>query len=166
MFFGPGTGKRPLHRFDPTSGRFGVLYVGLSFEAAFVETLLRNPNILSVRVSELERRSVSSLRSSRLLRAVKMYDDGLSRLGVDNAISTGPYEPCGLWSDALWDHREIPDGIAYRSRHDTGQVCLALFERDRLELAATTPEPLMSRQHEIQRLLVRYGKSLGDDSVR
>jgi hypothetical protein len=42
-------------------------------------------------------------------------------VGTNNAISTGPNEPCGLWSGALWDH---PNEIAYQSRHDSN----ALFE--------------------------------------
>lgn len=164
VFFGPGKRVPPLYRFDPASRRFGILYAGLSFEAALAETILRNPSIRSVRLSEITTRSVSRLRVDRSLRMVKMYDEGLSQLGLDSAISTGPYEPCGLWSDALWDHRDRPGGIAYRSRHDPAQICLAIFQRG-MAFTAAPKEPLMSHRHEIQRILARYGKTIEDDTA-
>ena len=122
VFFGPGKGIAAVHRFDSASGRFGVLYVGLSRDVALAETLLRNPQRLMVAAAEIEGRAIADLVGSRVLRVVRLYGTGLQAVGTDNAISTGPYAPCGLWSDALWDHPDKPDGIAYQSRHD--------FERD------------------------------------
>jgi hypothetical protein len=52
VFFGPqldpATGRRqaPTYRFDSASGGFGVLYAAERFEGAFVETLLRNPQLI------------------------------------------------------------------------------------------------------------------------
>src|SRR5690348_1386067 len=43
VFFGPGAGIAPRHRFDAPAGQYQVLYVGLNYEAAFIETFLRNP---------------------------------------------------------------------------------------------------------------------------
>ncbi|MGO4843302.1 RES family NAD+ phosphorylase, partial [Rhizobiaceae sp. 2RAB30] len=63
---------------------------------------------------------------------VIMHGAGLQSLGTDNSISTGPYGPCGAWADALWDHPDEPDGIAYLSRHDPAEVCYAVFERKRI----------------------------------
>src|SRR5882762_870970 len=65
VFFGPGKDNEPTCRFDPASGRFGILYVGLSLEAAFVETVLRNPQLGSVRRSDIETRSCSRLTATR-----------------------------------------------------------------------------------------------------
>src|SRR5262249_42118380 len=120
----------------------------------------------SIRLSDVQRRSVSRLRTNRRLRLVKMYDDGLQQLGLDNAISTGPYDPCGLWSDALWGHRDRPDGVAYRSRHDSGHVCLAIFERADIALSAAPSEPLTTHAITLQQVLTRYGKSIIDDTAR
>ena len=92
----------------------------------------------------------------------KMFDEGLSALGTDNAISSGPYEPCSLWADALWKHPDRVDGIAYRSRFDNGQICLAVFERGTVTFARTVSRPLGSLTEEVAGLLDRYSKSLVD----
>src|SRR6185312_2182607 len=116
IFFGPGAGIPPTYRFDSLRGEFCVLYVGLSLTAALAETLLRNPTRRMIAYGALAARASSELRSGRDLRVVRMHGTGLQRVGCDNAISTGPYEPCGAWADALWHHPDKPDGIAYQSR--------------------------------------------------
>jgi hypothetical protein len=76
-------------------------YIAFSVEGAIVETVVRNPERNYVDNVDLITRARSELRSNRDLRLVKMYGDGLAPLGTNNAISTGPYEPCAAWSDAL-----------------------------------------------------------------
>ncbi len=159
LFFGPGPGIAPTNRFDSATGAFGVLYVGLGFAAALVETLLRNPRRRMVAYAEIETRSSSVIVCERPLNVVRLHGDGLQRLGLDNSISSGPYEPCGAWADALWRHPEAPDGVAYRSRHDPDQICLALFER-RLPLRAGPPVRLIDQLAEAARILSAYGKSV------
>jgi hypothetical protein len=146
--------------------RFGVLYVGLSRAGALVETLLRNPQRLMVAAADIAERAATELTCNRALRVVRLYGLGLQTLGTDNAISTGPYEPCGLWSDALWDHPEQPDGIEYQSRHDSSELCLALFERNDMQLLVGRTKPLPSILKEIAALLDRYGKSLSPTALR
>lgn len=160
VFFGPGPDAPPTGRFDSATGRFGVLYVGLSLRAALAETLLRNPRRLMVSMTEIRERSATELTCDRALRIVRMHGSGLQALGTDNAISTGPYEPCGLWADALWDHGDQADGIAYQSRHDSGEICLALFERPDVSLLRGAPAPLSTMLGEVAKLLDGYGKSL------
>jgi hypothetical protein len=160
VFFGPGPGIPPTHRFDSARSRFGVLYVGLSRAGALAETLLRNPQRLMVATSDITDRAASELACRREVRVVKLYGSGLPAVGTDNAISTGPYGPCGLWSDALWDHPDQPDGIAYQSRHNSNEVCLALFERPDLTFNITSTKPLSAMVHEIATLLDDSGKSL------
>ena len=160
VFFGPGIGVAPTYRFDSGSGQFGVLYVGLSCAGAIAETLLRNPHRLMVATAEIADRAATELTCRRAVRVVKLYGAGLQTVGTDNAISTGPYEPCGLWSDALWSHSDSPDGIAYQSRHDSNELCIALFQRPDLEFEVKATRPLMSMLKEVAALLDRYGKSL------
>lgn len=159
VFFGPGPGAPAANRFDSASGRFGVLYLGMNRSGALAETVLRNPQRLMVAAIDITSRAATELVCRRDLRVVRMYGTGLQTLGTDNAISTGPYEPCGLWTDALWDHSDGIDGIAYQSRHDSGEICIALFERADMAfmIKATTPLPAMLK--EIAALLDRYGKS-------
>lgn len=165
IFFGPGPHVPPTHRFDSASGRFGVMYVGLSQAAALAETLLRNPQRLMISTSEIADRATTELACRRDLRVVKLYGSGLQVVGTDNAISTGPYGPCGLWSDALWEHPDQPDGIAYQSRHDSNEICLALFERPGLTLDVLSTTPLSALLHDVASLLDAYGKSLSPASV-
>jgi hypothetical protein len=160
VFFGPGAGVPPTYRFDSASSRFGVLYVGLSRAGAVAETLLHNPQRLMVATSEITDRAATELACGRELRVAKLYGSGLQAVGSDNAISTGPYEPCGLWSDALWDHPDKPDGIAYQSRHDSNEICLALFEGPGMTFDIISTKPLTAMLHEVAALLDTYGKSL------
>lgn len=160
LFFGPLTGQPPTNRFDSDSGAFGVLYLGASFNAAFIETLVRNPKRRMISYEDIKQRSLSVVIANRSMRMVKLYGQGLSYHGTDNSISTGPYEPCGKWADALWQHPDKPDGIAYHSSHDSKELCYALFQRTDFELIVTDQCLLTERIVEIAALLNRYGKSL------
>jgi hypothetical protein len=160
VFFGPGPGNPPTYRFDSASSRFGVLYLGLSRAGAVAETLLRNPQRLMVAMSDLTDRAATELTCRREMRVVKLHGSGLQAVGSDNAVSTGPYGPCGLWADALWDHPDQPDGIAYQSRHDSDEICLALFERPDLTFDIRSTKPLTALLHEIAAFLDAHGKSL------
>lgn len=165
IFFGPGIGNPPASRFDSASGRFGVIYVGMSLAGALAETLLRNPQRMMVAISDIKERSASELACSRQLRVVKLHGSGLQAVGTDNSVSTGPYGPCGVWSDALFDHADRPDGIAYQSRHDSSQICLALFKRDDFALETRASRPLGTILGEVAAMLNLYGKSVAPDPL-
>lgn len=164
IFFSPGPGKPPAGRFDSTTGAFGVLYLAYAFEGAFAETVLRNPRQRLIGLREISSRSLTVLGMSRSVRLVEMRGAGLQALGVDNAITTGPYEPCGIWADALFTHPDQPDGLAYSSRHDPDQICVALFSRPdiSLEIASDTV-PLTDMLPEVSGVLRRYGKGAIDE---
>jgi hypothetical protein len=59
----------------------------------------------------------------------------------------------------------MPDGIAYQSRHDSGEICIALFERNDLQLRATESVPLIEQLHKIAAILSVYRKSIVDVPV-
>lgn len=161
IFFSPGQGKQPLGRFDSAAGRFGVLYMAFDLAGAFVETVLRNPQRRLVAKADIESRSLSVLACSRALRLVELHGPGLQRLGLDNAITTGPYAMPGLWADALYGHPDRPDGICYASRHDPDLRCMALFERADLDITvASESVPLMKMPSEVAAVLRGYGKGL------
>lgn len=160
VFFGPGKGMPPINRFDSASGRFGVLYLGVSRSGALAETILRNPQRLMVAASEITSRAATELSVDRDLRIVQMHGTGLQALGTDNAISTGPYEPCGQWADALWDHADRPDGLAYQSRYNPSETCIALFERPDLTLDIQATRLLTGMLKGVAALLDGYGKSI------
>lgn len=160
VFFGPGPSRPPTYRFDPQSGRFGVLYVAPGPDAAMIETLLRQPQRLGVDWSEVAVRSLAILAADRSLRLVAATGPNLSRLGTTAALSTGPYEPCAAWSDALFDHPDLPDGVLFGSRHNPSEQCVALFERADVAVSVRSTIPLPAILGAVGALLDRHGKSL------
>lgn len=155
----------PTYRFDSLTKTFGVLYAGLSITASVAETHLRNPARRMVSYQEIAERASCGLTSARDLRIVRLHGNGLSAVGCDNAISTGPYDVCGTWADALWAHSQMPDGIAYQSRHDSRETCLALFERPDLQLQVIDSVPLIQQLPTIAAISSAYGKSISDVPV-
>jgi hypothetical protein len=161
IFFSPGERQPPAGRFDSASGRFGVIYMAQNFDGAFAETPPRNPARRLVAAAELAARACTLLAPSRDLRLVRPHGAGLQALGLDNAITTGPYEPCGMWSDALFDHTDRPDGIAYASHHDPDQLCMAMFSRPDIIWTPDGPSVALSdRPRDVAAALRRYGKGL------
>jgi hypothetical protein len=57
LWFGPGSGRQPIHRFDDPSGRFRVCYLGTTVEVCFAETFLRNPPVRILALDDLSGRS-------------------------------------------------------------------------------------------------------------
>jgi RES domain len=81
-------------------------------------------------------------------------------IGVDNRLTTGPYEVAGRWALALWRHPDSPDGILYRSKHDPNHICAAIFDRGHCEFAVTTTRPLMDIPHHWAPILGAHGKGI------
>jgi hypothetical protein len=160
VFFGPRAGQPPTYRFDPASGTFGVLYAAPNPDSAMIETLLRNPQRLTVDYKAIESRALSILKAGRDIRLVQAYGDGLSKIGTTAALSTGPYEACALWSDALHRHPNAPDGIMFQSRHNPDAHCIALFERADYGLEVHETVLLTDMLVDVGTLLDRHGKSI------
>ena len=74
--------------------------------------------------------------------------------------SGSDYEASQLWSRALWEHPDKPDGILYRSRHDDSALCVAVYNRAKDGLAVIRDESLAEDAQQLARLLKRYGLGL------
>jgi RES domain len=102
VFFGPqidpATGRRraPTYRFDSASGSFGVLYAAERLEGAFVETILRNPQLTFVSQNYIRLRCVTELTFSRDLRLVDMRGRGLSGSERQTQSQPAPTRLAGL----------------------------------------------------------------------
>ena len=160
IHYSPGRGKPPLGRFDAASGRFGVLYAATDFDGAFAETLLRQPGRSLVSLSEIRARAVSTLTLERETALADLTGAGLSRHGLDARFQSGPFERCGQWADALFDHPARPAGLLYPSRFDPSQGCVALFQRRSTRIRAAEPMPLADMLADVASALDRYGKAL------
>lgn len=130
LWFGPAQGRHAIHRFDDPAASFGVCYLGTNLDVCFAETFLRNPPVRILALEDLTPRAVSTLEVRRQLRLVPIYGSNLVRLGVTAELaSRSDYAASQEWSRALWEHKDSPDGILYRSRHDDSGFCVALYDR-------------------------------------
>ena len=161
VFFGPAAGMPPRHRFDAPAGEYQVLYIGVDYEAAFIETLLRNPERRIVDKIDLEIRNMAVLRNDAPLKLVEAHGAGLSKIGATVALSTGHYDTSRRWSLALWQHPDRPDGLIYSSRHDPDYLCAAIFKRSHATFSVDHTDPLLADERRVRDLLAAHGKSIG-----
>ena len=161
QWFGPGSGHPPIHRFDDPNGRFRVCYLGTTIDVCFAQTFLRNPPVRILSLEDLAGRSIATVEVRRELRLVPVHGSRLARLGVTAEMASGSNcVECRLWSRALWERADKPDGILYRSRHDDSALCVAVYDRARDGLAIVRDHSLAEASQQMARLLRRYGLGL------
>jgi hypothetical protein len=150
--------KPPQFRYDDPKAEFGTLYVGEALEVGLIETLLRNPRLRLVARAEVDVRRWSVIRPERDLRLVDFAGVGLSIVGTDGGVNTGPYLVSRAWAAALFHHADMPDGILYPSRHDPSLKCLAIFGHPDITFKVDPPETF--ERNWLTATLKRYGKAL------
>jgi hypothetical protein len=127
----------------------------------FAETFLRNPPVRILALDDLAGCSIATVEVRRDLRLVPIHGPSLARLGVTAELASGSdYAGSQLWSRALWEHSDKPDGILYRSRHDDSALSVAVYDRAREGLAIIGDRSLCEDAQQLSRLLRRYGLGL------
>ncbi|MGV3634418.1 MAG: RES family NAD+ phosphorylase [Pseudorhodoplanes sp.] len=157
LFFGSTGGNR----FDDPAQSYGVCYLSTTLEGAFAETCLRSVGARFVALTFLEARSFSEIEVTAPLHLVSLHGPGLAQIGATGAVTSGPHVVAQQWSRAIHDHPAAPDGIAYRSNHDNGEICVALFERAGDRLAPGNSQPMTIDSVRLAELLARYKVGLG-----
>lgn len=143
LWFGPGNGKPPAGRFDAPGGEYRTCYFGAALGAAILETLVRGLKVPIIPRNALEVRGASAVAIAEPLRMLQLEGKGLSSFGVSVHEISGPdYTACQDLARRVHDTMEDVDGIQYRSRWDTSELCWALFERGRPRLG-----DLLATQH-------------------
>jgi hypothetical protein len=149
------------YRFNAPDGEFAVLYAALRTDGSFIETFCRTlaaqPPLITAR--QLDGRALSVLTPSEPLRLVDLTGPGLAALGIDNRISTsGDYALVQRWAKWFWSHPDQVHGLLYRSRHDPGEHCVALFSGRSTPAAAALANPLSTPSFaaELARLVAKY----------
>jgi hypothetical protein len=161
LWFGPARGHQPINRFDDPGGRFRVCYLGTTIEVSFAETFLRNPPVRILALDDLAGRFIATVEVRRDLRLVPLHGPGLARLGATAELASGhDYGASQLWSRALWEHDDQPDGLLYRSRHDDSALCVAMYDRAKDGLAVVRDHSLTEDPQQLAALLRRYGLGL------
>jgi hypothetical protein len=159
-------GRSGDNRFDAPRGDYGVLYVARDVEGAFAETFGRRLEYRAVTMAALRNRLFTAIHALRPLRLVDLTGPGLARIGADGRLATGDYVVAQRWSEALFQHPDRPDGLYYRSRHDPGQECAAIFDRVARLLSIGEQRSLVDPAHHglLATLLDTFGFSLIEGS--
>jgi hypothetical protein len=162
VFFGPKPGLPPANRFDAPAGEYRTLYAAERFEGAFVETVLRDPARRIIDPANVAARAWTVVALRRDVVLAKLFDEGLRWHGVDGAVSTiADYRLPRAVALALFSRFPGLDGVAYRSRHNDGQVCYAIFDRvHAAELDPGPPAPLAHRMDLAERVIREHGGAL------
>jgi hypothetical protein len=130
VWFGPAPGDPPKGRFDAPCGEFGICYFSAALGVAILETAVRGRRIALVTPDALRDRSASSLAIKAPLTMLHLEGKGLASFGIDAAtVSRGDYRACQDLAQRTHAQLDTVDGIQYRSRWDTSELCWAVFDR-------------------------------------
>ncbi|MDE2006466.1 MAG: RES family NAD+ phosphorylase [Rhodospirillales bacterium] len=117
------------NRFDSAERRYGVLYLAATRDGAFAESVGRVPGVFRSD-QELADLRLTTLALRRAVRVVDLHGGAaLGAIGATGVVGVGPHSLARRWSRGLHDHRDAPDGIEYRCRHNSDELALALFDR-------------------------------------
>ena len=160
IWFGPAPGKPAAYRFDATAGDYRVMYAAAALDGAFAETILHGKTESQiVNCAFVEQRAWTELTIQRPLTLMKLYDDGLFWHRTDARISAvDDYSvPRKLALDAFQQCPTL-DGLTYRSRHNNGELCYALFDRvAKTDLLEGPKHLLRDHRADIDSLMAKYG---------
>lgn len=132
VWFGPGEGRPPRGRFDAPDGEYGTCYFGATLGVSILETLVRGLKVPVIPRTELAARGGSAVAPAAPLRMLCFEGKGLSSFGASaHEVAGDDYAGCRDLARRV--HGALPevDGIQYRSRWDTSELCWAVFDRAR-----------------------------------
>jgi RES domain len=126
LYFDKGTGGR----FNDSAHGFGVMYGSEKIEGAFAETFLRKKPGSSIRSELLEEKGYAVFTALRELKLARLFGTGLNAVGTTAEMvhTRPPYDASQAWAHELKEHKSGFDGIAYHSRHNSSEICYALFD--------------------------------------
>lgn len=140
--------------------RFGVYYIGQTFEVAFLETIVRdrkngNPGTLVLSSDDLNNYVHVVVTVRKPLDLVDLRGGGALAMGVPtNAVRAQSHRLGQRSSLAIYQHPNSPDGIWYQSRLN-GDENIAVYDRAVRKRSAARRRPLGSCP-ELAIILDRY----------
>jgi hypothetical protein len=158
-----GFGLSPSRFSDPrrrVKRRYGIYYVGATFEVAFLETLVRdsrnqNPGSLVIPLDELDRYVHVPITIDQPLDVVDLRGGNPITMGIPtDAVRARSHRHGQHVSLSLYRHQDRPDGICYSSRlNEEGN--LAIYDRAVHKLRAG-PRRRISHCDALASVLDRY----------
>jgi hypothetical protein len=135
LWFGPAPGRPPQSRFDAPAGEFSVCYVAGTPGVAILETLVRGLKVPIISRSVLHGRGLSAIALAEPLRMLQLEGKGLASFGLSAHEISGPdLDECQELARRVHETLDDIDGIQYRSRWDTSELCWAVFDRARVRI--------------------------------
>jgi hypothetical protein len=134
------------------------MYVALTPEGAFAETLLPRPGVLTgimrakggtvpVSGAMIDMHGLAQVICASPLQYVDLSGEHPASIGADASIATGPWRISQRWSRAFFGHPSQPDAILYRGRRDPSSLSLAIHERASPKITVSTLGGLSEPQH-------------------
>lgn len=164
-----GFKRMTLNRFsDPRrwrkeEGLFGVVYLGLTLDACFVETVLRDrgdgrsPGAIPISEEEMLRHDRARVMVVEPLRLVSLCGSAPLRMGVPSDVTGAKSQTLARWwSVAFHDHPDKPDGILYPSRRQSTLTNIALYDRALHKVTLVDRVGLLACAGEIEPILKTY----------
>ena len=160
----------PRGRFNAPHGEYGTTYLSTSPEGAFVETFVQDAprsrqGQVAVTRARLESYCLCHMRygpgaGTRPLRLVDLSGNGVVLIGATGELcALADIARLGLvqrWALRLYQHRDGPDGIYYRARHDQSRFSVALFDCASGVLTADCSTNMLANPVELARILSHY----------
>lgn len=137
VWFGPAKGDPPKGRFDAPGGEYGVCYFGATPGVSIIETLVRGLKVPIIPRDELKLRGASTVALTAPLRMLQLEGKGLPSFGLSaHEVCGSDYAACQDLARRIHGSLDAVDGIQYRSRWDTSELCWAVFDRAEAKLGA------------------------------
>jgi hypothetical protein len=160
----------PRGRFNAPHGEYGTTYLSTSAEGAFVETLVQDAprsdsGEIAVTRSRLNTYCLCQMpygpeAGTRDLRLVDLSGNGvIAIVATGKLCALADIARLGLvqrWALRLYRHRDQPDGIFYRARHDPSRISIALFDRAAGVLTADCSTNILTDPVRLARILDLY----------
>jgi len=129
--------------------RFGILYLGQTLKACFLEAVLRDRRNgvvgdFPIAEGELHTRRYVLVEAATPLNLIDLRGDGCIRMGIPSDVPRSSNQALARrWSLAFYDHPSRPDGIIYPSRLNE-DANLAIYDRAIKNLRVTDDVPLIA----------------------
>lgn len=120
----------PPHVKEPD--RFGVLYLGQEYEAAFLEVCGRKASTENryYNPDRDKERELYLLENDSAIAVADLTSHGLARVGqTKGPAGADSYLVTQAWAERIYHHPEQVNGILYRAKANEEMICLALFDR-------------------------------------
>lgn len=165
-----GYGKTPSRFSDPSrkvaTNRFGVVYLGSTFEVCFLEAVLRDLRDgkygpVPFHLDEFDSRIYSLITVNKPLKMVDLCGNNPVQMGIPTDVGKSSKQSLSRkWSKVFYDHPDQPDGIIYPSRLNE-DFNLAVFDRAIDKLAHNTSQ-VLSEVPELARMLDTFNIAIMD----